>query len=84
MNLWGQAARFAANVGHAGATFGANAVLISVPGELNLLLFASLRPPPKAITEDLQVIADRLQQQLQLDFPRYLRRLCQGEALTKT
>jgi hypothetical protein len=27
------------------------------------------------------MIAARLQQALQLDFPRYLRRICQGETL---
>jgi len=83
MNLWGPTSRFTANVGFARAAFGANAVLVSVPGEMNLLLFASRQPPPKSITEDLELIAGRLQQALELDFPRYLRRLCQGETLAR-
>jgi spermidine synthase len=81
MNLWGNTERFTTNVQHAVGAFGANAVLISVLGELNLLLFASRRAPPKAITEEYEMIAARLQQALQLDFPRYLRRICQGETL---
>jgi spermidine synthase len=81
MNLWGKPDRFTANVELASAAFGANALLISVLGELNLLLFASRRPPPKSITEELAIVADRLQQELQLDFPRYLRRICQGETV---
>ena len=81
MNLWGNTDRFAANVHHAIGAFGANAVLISVLGELNLLLFGTRRPPPKKITEEHEMIAVRLQQALRLDFPRYLRRICQGEPL---
>lgn len=81
MNLWGKSDRFAANVGLARDTFGANAVLMSVLGERNLLLLASRRPPPKSITDELALVADRLQQALQLDFPRYLRRICQGETV---
>ena len=82
MNMWGSTDRFTANVGHATAAFGAHALLISVMGESNLLLFASRQPPPKSITVELDTIANRLQQALQLDFPRYLRRICQGHTLS--
>jgi spermidine synthase len=81
MNLWGKPDRFAANVEAAAAQFGPNAVLVTVLGEYNVLLFASKQPPPKSITEDLEATAARLQKTLKLDFPRYLRRICQGEAL---
>lgn len=81
MNLWGKADRYAAVLSQAAAAFGAHALLVSVSGELNLLLFASRRAPPTSITADLETVADRLQQILQLDFPRYLRRICQGHTL---
>jgi spermidine synthase len=81
MNLWGRTDRYAAILSQAAAAFGSHALLVGVSGELNLLLFASRRPPPKSITADLEAVADCLQQVLRLDFPRYLRRLCQGRAL---
>jgi spermidine synthase len=81
MNLWGDTERFATNVHHAIGAFGANAVLISVLGERNLLMFGSRQPPPRKITEEHAMIAVRLQQALQLDFPHFLRRICQGEPL---
>lgn len=81
MNLWGNFERFTVNVDHARAAFGRHARLVSVMGELNLLLFASRRTPPSSITNRLAARAARLQHSLQLDFPRYLRRLCQGHEL---
>jgi spermidine synthase len=81
MNLWGEKARFTVSVEHAKATFGSHTVLVSVMGEHNLLLFASQRPPPKSITDELETTAADLQRKLQLDFPRYLRRICQGDIL---
>jgi len=81
MNLWGKTERFTAVLSQAAAAFGAHALLVSVSGELNLLLFASRLAPPTSITTDLETVADRLQQILQLDFPRYLRRICQGDTL---
>jgi len=84
MNLWGKTERYTAVISQAAAAFGAHALLVSVSGELNLLLFASRRAPPTSITTDLEAVADRLQQILQLDFPRYLRRICQGHTLVAT
>lgn len=81
MNLWGNLERFSANVDHAREAFGRHARLVSVMGELNLLLFASRVTPPSSITDRLATRAERLQRSLQLDFPRYLRRLCQGHEL---
>ena len=81
MNLWGKTTRTAAVLRQAAAAFGQRALLVAVSGELNLLLFASRRAPPTSITADLETVADRLQQILQLDFPRYLRRICQGHTL---
>jgi len=84
MNLWGETERYTAVLSQAAATFGAHAMVVTVSGELNLLLFASRRAPPTSITTDLEIVAERLQQILQLDFPRYLRRICQGHTLVET
>ena len=81
MNLSGKTERYASVLSQAAVAFGPHALLVSVSGELNLLLFASHRAPPTSITTDLETVADRLQQILQLDFPRYLRRICQGHTL---
>ena len=81
MNLWGQRERYVVNLRHAVAEFGKHALLLTVLGELNLLLFASRRAPPTSITADLEIAANSLQRTLRLDFPRYLRRLCQGNVL---
>jgi spermidine synthase len=82
MNFWGKAERYTTVLKQAAASFGSHALLVSVSGELNVLLFATHRAPPTSITIDLATVADRLQQILKLDFPRYLRRICQGHTLT--
>ena len=81
MNFWGKTERYSTVIRQAAAEFGERALLVSVSGELNVLLFASHRPPPTSITADLETVADRLRQILDLDFPRYLRRICQGHTL---
>jgi spermidine synthase len=81
MNLWGRPERYVSILEQTASVFGPHAVLVSVTGEQNLLLFASRGSPPKSVTEELETVAGALQQLLQLDFPRYLRRLCQGHAL---
>ena len=64
-----------------GASGSESSAAAEVSGELNVLLFASHRPPPTSITADLETVANRLRQILDLDFPRYLRRICQGHTL---
>ena len=49
---------------------------------MNVLLFAFKQAPPQAITDELEMLALRLQMRLLLDFPRYLRRICQGYSLS--
>jgi hypothetical protein len=44
-------------------------------------LFAFKQAPPQAITDELEAVAQGLQMRLFLDFPRYLRRICQGISL---
>ncbi len=83
-NLWGKTERYGALLKQAARTYGSNATLVPVSGELNLLLFASRRPPPTRITDDLETIAKWLQRRLDLDFPRYLRVICQGHTLVES
>jgi spermidine synthase len=81
MNLWGPRERTVDNLLRARAAFGENLVLVPVLGDANLLLFAFRHAPPKSISDSLESEARRLQTQLELDFPRYLRRICQGQTL---
>jgi spermidine synthase len=81
MNFSGKTERYTTVLKQAASAFGKHAMLVSVSGELNVLLFATRHAPPTSITVDLETVANRLQQILKLDFPRYLRRICQGHAL---
>jgi spermidine synthase len=82
MNFWGPCERYVDNLVHARAAFGDSLLLVPVSGDVNVLLFAFRRPPPKSITDELDAVARRLQMCLLLDFPRYLRRICQGQTLS--
>jgi spermidine synthase len=82
MNFWGPCERYVDNLAHARAAFGDSMLLVPVAGDANVLLFAFKRTPPQAITDELEAVAQRLQMRLLLDFPRYLRRICQGIALS--
>jgi len=81
MNFWGPCDRYVDNLAQARAAFGDSLLLVPVSGDLNVLLFAFRQEPPKEITDELESVARRLQMRLMLDFPRYLRRICQGHAL---
>jgi hypothetical protein len=82
MNFWGPCDRYVDNLAQARAAFGDSLLLVPVSGDVNVLLFAFKQAPPQAITDELEAIAQRLQMRLLLDFPRYLRRICQGISLT--
>ncbi len=81
MNFWGPCERYVDNLVQARAAFGDSLLLVPVSGEVNVLLFAFKQPPPQSITDELEALAQRLQMRLLLDFPRYLRRICQGISL---
>jgi spermidine synthase len=81
MNFWGPGERYIENLAQARAAFGDSLLLVPVAGYANVLLFAFKQTPPQAITEELEAVAQRLQMRLLLDFPRYLRRICQGISL---
>jgi spermidine synthase len=81
MNYSGQGERYADNVRACRGAFRDHIVLVPVPADDNLLLFARRRELPRTITDDLDREANRLQSSLRLEFPRYLRRICQGYTL---
>jgi len=81
MNFWGSRERYVDNLARARAAFGESLLLVPVSGDVNVLLFAFKQAPPQAITDEVESLARRLQMRLLLDFPRYLRRICQGHLL---
>lgn len=81
MNFWGPCERYVDNLAQARAAFGDSLLLVPVSGDVNVLLFAFKQAPPQSITDELEDVARRLQMRLLLDFPRYLRRICQGHTL---
>lgn len=81
MNFWGPCERYVDNLAAVRAAFGDTLLLVPVSGEANVLLFAFKNAIPRSITDELETIARRLQMRLLLDFPRYLRRICQGYSL---
>lgn len=82
MNFWGPCERYVDNLTQARAAFGDSLLLVPVAGDVNVLLFAFKQAPPQSITSELESVARRLQMRLLLDFPRYLRRICQGISLS--
>ena len=84
MNLAGHADdRYADNIGAALLAFPGRIVLVPVQGEDNLLLFAHKHSMPRAITHERHSLALRLQTELQLEFPRFLRLIHQGYVLSR-
>jgi spermidine synthase len=82
MNFWGPRERYVDNLTQARVAFGDSLLLVPVAGDANVLLFAFKQTPPQAITDELEALSLRLQMRLLLDFPRYLRRICQGISLS--
>jgi spermidine synthase len=82
MNFWGPCERYIDNLAQVRTAFGDSLLLVPVSGDANVLLFAFKQTPPQAITDELEAVAQRLQMRLLLDFPRYLRRICQGISLS--
>jgi len=78
MNFWGPCERYLDNLAQARAAFGDSLLLVPVAGDANVLLFAFKKAISRSITDELEAIARRLQMRLLLDFPRFLRRICQG------
>lgn len=83
MNFWGPRDRYVANLASARAAFGDSLTVVPVSGNSNVLLFAFKQEPPQSISDALEARARQLQMRLLLDFPRYLRRIVQGETLSR-
>lgn len=81
MNFWGDRERYVENLTQAARAFGKNLRLVPTT-ESNMILFASRQPAPSSINEELESLSCWLQRTLDLDFPRYLRRLCQRHSLS--
>jgi spermidine synthase len=82
MNFWGPCERYVDNLAPARAAFGDRLMLVPVSGDSNVLLFAFKDKTPQLIGDELDALARQLQMRLALDFPRYLRRICQGHTLS--
>jgi spermidine synthase len=84
MNLAGQDNdRYVENIRAVLLAFTGGIVLVPVRSEENLVLYAHKRSLPLTMTQDLLSTAVRLQAQLQLEFPRFLRLIYQGYALSR-
>jgi spermidine synthase len=75
--------RYVDNIGAVLLAFTGRIVLVPVQSDDNLVLFAHKQSMPRAITQDLRSLAVRLQTQLQLEFPRFLRLIYQGYVLSR-
>lgn len=82
MNLWGESTRYLENVRQVHDVFGEGIVLMPVMNGANTVLFAFKQPAPNSSDDRLESHARRLQSHLQLDFPHYLRRICQRHSFT--
>jgi spermidine synthase len=82
MNFCGAPSRYVTHIERIGAAFGGSSLLVPVAADDNLLLFAFRRRIPLPTTAKYESRAQRLQSRLTLEFPRYLRRICQGHVLS--
>lgn len=82
MNFSGAPNRYVTHIERITAAFGGSILLVPVAADDNLLLFAFRRRIPLPTTAKYESRAQRLQARLTLEFPRYLRRICQGHVLT--
>jgi spermidine synthase len=81
MNFSGEIARYATHIRRIRAAFGGSALLVPVAADDNLLLFAFTRRIPWPTTARYESRAQRLQARLALEFPRFLRRICQAHVV---
>lgn len=83
MNFWGAPERYVANLTPAGRAFRGNLRLVNTASG-NVVLFGSRQALPTTMSQELQRRATRLHSILSLDFPHYLRRLCQADSMHPT
>jgi spermidine synthase len=81
MNFSGDPARYLAHIKKIRAAFGGRKLLVPVADDDNLVLFAFKKPISRPMAARYKSRAEYLQSRLPLEFPRYLRRICQGHVL---
>jgi spermidine synthase len=81
MNFSGVPERYVLHIERIRAAFGGRMLLVPVIADDNLLLFAFKKRIDLPTTAKYESRAQRLQTRLALEFPRYLRRICQGHVL---
>ena len=81
MNFSGVPERYVLHIKRIRAAFGGITLLVPVIADDNLLLFAFKKRIDLPTTAKYESRAQRLQARLTLEFPRYLRRICQGHVL---
>lgn len=81
MNFSGEPRRYALHLERIRAAFGGSMLLVPVVANDNLLIFAFKRRIPLPTTARYESRAQRLQTRLALEFPRFLRRICQGHVV---
>jgi spermidine synthase len=83
MNFSGEPERYITHMKRIRAAIDGSALLVPVIADDNLLLFAFKKRIPWPTTAKYESRAQRLQSRFALEFPRYLRRICQGHVLAE-
>lgn len=81
MNLSGERTRYVSNINSIRAAFNERILLIPVKADGNVLLFAFKMETMPALQDEIDTLAEQLQQHLALEFPRFLERLRHGHVL---
>jgi spermidine synthase len=81
MNFSGDPERYIVHIRRIRAAFGGSTLLVPVITDDNLLLFAFKKHIDLPTTARYESRAQRLQARFALEFPRYLRRICQGHVV---
>jgi spermidine synthase len=81
MNLAGERARYVAHVKRVSEACPGQVLLVPVAGDGNVLIFAFAQPVDEWTLESAEGVAEELQRELALEFPRFLRRLRAGHLL---
>ena len=82
LNLSGDRSRYPVHLRRLRKAFGDRLLMLPVSASDNVLVFAFKTELPEPASVDFAICAQQLQSQLQLEFPRYLQKMCQGNDLT--
>jgi spermidine synthase len=81
MNLAGERGRYVAHVKSVSEACPGQVLLVPVAGDGNVLIFAFAQPMDEWTLQSAEGVAEDLQRELALEFPRFLRRLRSGQLL---